>query len=72
MTEKQFRKTPFYESVKFLIKDIGFDQFKKRYPGFVKSAELWLEIEKMKKAIDKLETQANDVIEDYQRHISLF
>jgi len=54
MKFEDFKNTPFYKGVKYLIKDIGFEEFEKQYPGFIESAKLWLSIEKMRKDIDKL------------------
>jgi len=52
MELQEFKKTPFYQNYRHFIKTMGWKEFKERYPGIVKSAELWLYLENLKRKLE--------------------
>ena len=54
MKLSEFKKTPFYKNVAVIIKVEGWEKFKKQYPSHIKSAELWLSIQKTLDETEKL------------------
>ena len=56
----EFKKTPYYKGVMYTIKAEGWDNFRKKYPNYVKIAKLWLSVQK---TIDK----TNKLIKDEEK-----